>query len=231
MFDAEGCAILFNERYIQMMRSSAASLKGQCLLDLFRQRRASGAFAGDPEELFAQIMADIRAGKTSTKIVQTGMGRVLRVMEQPMQGGGWVATFEDVTEWQKAQAQISHMARHDALTNLPNRTLFREQLEQALRHAKRNDHIAVLCLDLDHFKDINDSLGHPIGDDLLKDVAGRLIECVREDDTVCRLGGDEFCDCAGRRRPAVITNEPCKSSYRSSQARLMRSRVTKSPSA
>jgi diguanylate cyclase (GGDEF)-like protein len=192
MFDAEGCAILFNERYIQMMRSSAASLKGQCLLDLFRQRKASGEFAGDPEEFFAQVMADIRAGKTSTKIVQTGMGRVLRVMEQPMQGGGWVATFEDITEWQKAQAQISHMARHDALTNLPNRTLFREQLEQALRHAKRNDHIAVLCLDLDHFKGINDSLGHPIGDDLLREVAGRLTDCVREDDTVCRLGGDEF---------------------------------------
>jgi diguanylate cyclase (GGDEF)-like protein len=113
-------------------------------------------------------------------------------MEQPMQGGGWVATFEDITEWQKAQAQISHMARHDALTNLPNRTLFREQLEQALRRAKRNDHIAVLCLDLDHFKGINDSLGHPIGDDLLKDVAVRLTDCVREEDTVCRLGGDEF---------------------------------------
>jgi diguanylate cyclase (GGDEF)-like protein len=192
MFDADGCAILFNERYIQMMRSSAASLKGQCLLDLFRQRKASGEFAGDPEEFFAQVMADIRAGKTSTKIVQTGMGRVLRVIEQPMDGGGWVATFEDITDWQNAQAQISHMARHDALTNLPNRTLFREQLEQALRHAKRNDHIAVLCLDLDHFKSINDSLGHPIGDDLLKDVAVRLTDCVREEDTVCRLGGDEF---------------------------------------
>src|SRR3984885_7843888 len=192
MFDAEGCAILFNERYIQMMRSSAASLKGQCLLDLFRLRKASGEFVGDPEEFFAQVMADIRAGKTSTKILQTGMGRVLRVIEQPMHGGGWVATFEDITDWQNAQAQISHMARHDALTNLPNRTLFREQLEQALRHAKRNDHIAVLCLDLDHFKGINDSLGHPIGDDLLREVAGRLTDCVREGDTVCRLGGDEF---------------------------------------
>jgi diguanylate cyclase (GGDEF)-like protein len=113
-------------------------------------------------------------------------------MEQPMQGGGWVATFEDITEWQKAQAQISHMARHDALTNLPNRTLFRERLEQALLHAKRDGHIAVLCLDLDHFKGVNDSLGHPIGDDLLKDVAGRLTACLREGDTVCRLGGDEF---------------------------------------
>jgi diguanylate cyclase (GGDEF)-like protein len=192
MFDADGCAILFNERYIQMMRSSATSLKGRCLLDLFKQRKASGEFAGDPEEFFAELMADIRAGKTSTKILQTGLGRVLRVIEQPMHGGGWVATFEDITDWQNAQAQISHMARHDALTNLPNRTLFREQLEQALRRAKPNDHIAVLCLDLDHFKGINDSLGHPIGDDLLKDVAVRLTDCVREEDTVCRLGGDEF---------------------------------------
>jgi diguanylate cyclase (GGDEF)-like protein len=137
-------------------------------------------------------MADIRAGKSSTKITQSTAGRVMRVMEQPMLGGGWVATFEDITEWQKAQAQISHMARHDALTNLPNRTLFREQLEEALWRTKRNDHIAVLCLDLDHFKGINDSLGHPIGDDLLREVAGRLTACVREGDTVCRLGGDEF---------------------------------------
>src|ERR1700721_3714740 len=141
------------------MESSAVALKGQCLLDLFRQKKAAGTFAGDPEEMFAQVMADIRAGKTSTKIVQTGTGRVLRVMEQPMQGGGWVATFEDVTEWQKAQAQISHMARHDSLTNLPNRTLFREQLEQALRLAKRSDPLAGFFPDLDHFKDINNLLG------------------------------------------------------------------------
>src|SRR6185312_12724243 len=88
--------------------------------------------------------------------------------------------------------QISHMARHDALTNLPNRTLFREQLEKALRLAKRSDQLAVLCLDLDHFKDINDSLGHPVGDVLLKEVARRLTQCITENDTVARLGGDEF---------------------------------------
>ena len=121
-----------------------------------------------------------------------------------MKGGGWVATFEDITEWQQAQQQISHMARHDALTNLPNRTLFREQLEQALRLVKRNDQLAVLCLDLDHFKEINDLLGHPVGDALLKEVARRLGECVTENDTVARLGGDEFaivqfCSVASRR--------------------------------
>src|ERR1700740_3108456 len=107
-------------------------------------------------------------------------------------GGGWVATFEDITEWQRAQAQITHMARHDALTNLPNRTLFREQLEQALRLAQRGGKFAVLCLDLDHFKDINDSLGHTIGDALLMEVGRRLSSCVSEGDTVARLGGDEF---------------------------------------
>ena len=85
------------------------------------------------------------------------------------------------------------MARHDALTNLPNRVLFREQLEQALRLAKRGDQLAVLCLDLDHFKDINDSLGHPVGDALLKEVAPpAAANASTEHDTVARLGGDEF---------------------------------------
>ena len=109
-----------------------------------------------------------------------------------MSGGGWVATLEDISEWREAQAKISHMARHDALTDLPNRTLFREQLEHALHRVSRNEQVGIFCIDLDHFKDVNDSLGHPIGDDLLKEVARRLSECVREGDTVSRLGGDEF---------------------------------------
>jgi diguanylate cyclase (GGDEF)-like protein len=174
------------------MGASAALLKGQCLLDLFKQMKAIGEFTGDPEEVFSTVMAEIRSGKPGTTTLRTPTGRLVRVMQQPMEGGGWVATFEDITDWKKAQAQISHMARHDALTDLPNRTLFRERLEQALRSAKRGDCVAVLCLDLDHFKGINDSLGHPIGDDLLKEVAVRLAGCVRKCDTVARLGGDEF---------------------------------------
>jgi diguanylate cyclase (GGDEF)-like protein/PAS domain S-box-containing protein len=192
MFDANGRILLFNERYTKMMGRSAAQLQGRSVLDLFKYRKASGDLVGDPEELVARMIGDARAGRSSTKVMETMAGRALRVVDQPMQGGGWVATFEDITEWQNAQAQISHMARHDALTNLPNRTLFREHLEQALRRVKRDEQVAVLCLDLDHFKDVNDSLGHPIGDDLLKAVAVRLRQCIREGDAVSRLGGDEF---------------------------------------
>ncbi len=192
MFDADGRIVLFNECYSKMMGMPAASLQDRSLLDLFKHKKASGEFTGDPEEFFDNVMENVRIGKSNSKIVETFGGSALRVIEKPMKGGGWVATFEDITEWRKAQAQLSHLAHHDALTNLPNRTKFREQLEQALRRAKRDDSIAVLCLDLDYFKNINDSLGHPVGDDLLKEVARRLGECVRESDTVSRLGGDEF---------------------------------------
>ena len=100
--------------------------------------------------------------------------------------------YEDVTLRRKADAKIAHMAHHDALTDLPNRLLFRERLEQALVMARRGAGCALLCLDLDHFKLVNDTLGHPIGDGLLREAADRLLACVREEDTVARLGGDEF---------------------------------------
>ncbi len=192
MFDAEGRIALFNDRYAKFMGLSPSSLQGSSLLDLFKHRKETGDFTGNPEEFFAGVMAEARQGKSSTKVMETKAGRALRVVDQSMPGGGWVATFEDITEWRKAQAQIAHMARHDALTDLPNRVLFREQLEHALRRINRDEQVAVLCLDLDHFKGVNDTLGHPIGDDLLKAVAQRLKECVREGDTVSRLGGDEF---------------------------------------
>jgi diguanylate cyclase (GGDEF)-like protein/PAS domain S-box-containing protein len=191
MFDAEGRILLFNERYAELMGRTGLALEGQPLVDVLRREKAVSGWDGDPDQFVATVMAEVKAGHTVTRVV-TRNGRSIRIVDQPMKGGGWVATFEDITEWQQAQEQISHMARHDALTNLPNRTLFREQLEKGLRLAKRSDQLAVLCLDLDHFKDINDSLGHPIGDALLKEVARRLGDCVTENDTVARLGGDEF---------------------------------------
>jgi diguanylate cyclase (GGDEF)-like protein len=191
MFDAEGRILLFNERYSEMMDRTGMPLQGRMLIDVLQDQKSNGKWDGDPDEFFNMVVAAAKAGETLTRVVARN-GRSIRVVDQPKKGGGWVATFEDITEWQEAQEQISHMARHDALTNLPNRTLFREQLEKALRLVKRSDQLAVFCLDLDHFKEINDTLGHPVGDALLKEVARRLGECVTEHDTVARLGGDEF---------------------------------------
>jgi PAS domain S-box-containing protein len=130
MFDAEGRIVLLNERYSRFMGMAPDRVQGRSLLELFKQRAETGEFTGNPDEFFANVMREVREGKSTTKAMETAAGRALRVVDQPMPGGGWVATFEDITEWQNAQAQIAHMARHDALTDLPNRGLFREHLDQ-----------------------------------------------------------------------------------------------------
>jgi diguanylate cyclase (GGDEF)-like protein len=191
MFDAGGRVLLCNARYATLMDQTEIELRGQSLLDILRKLQATGRWEGDTEETFAKLLADARSGQTVNRVIDL-FKRKIRIVTQSMEGGGWVATYEDITDWQRAQEQIFHMARHDALTNLPNRTLFREQLEQALHLADRDDQIAVLCLDLDHFKEVNDSLGHPIGDALLGEVASRLRDCIGQTDVVARLGGDEF---------------------------------------
>ncbi|MGZ3408795.1 MAG: bifunctional diguanylate cyclase/phosphodiesterase [Xanthobacteraceae bacterium] len=103
-----------------------------------------------------------------------------------------ISFSEDITERRKAESNIAHMAHHDALTGLANRVLLRERLEASLAAIRRGGLVGVLYLDLDHFKSVNDTLGHSVGDELLKIVAARLIDCVRVSDTVARLGGDEF---------------------------------------
>jgi diguanylate cyclase (GGDEF)-like protein/PAS domain S-box-containing protein len=110
-----------------------------------------------------------------------------------IEGGGMVCVVRDITERTYAEEQIKHLAYHDALTTLPNRLLFKDRVSVAISHGQRHDsRVAVLFLDLDRFKVINDSLGHNIGDQLLQAVAARVQSCVRESDTVARLGGDEF---------------------------------------
>jgi diguanylate cyclase (GGDEF)-like protein/PAS domain S-box-containing protein len=195
MFDAGGRIMLCNDRYAEMMGLSTPSLKGLSLLDLLiKYRNSVGEDASDAEQIFGRVLADAREGKRSTKVIKTSAGRTLRVDDQPMQkGGGWVSTFDDITEWREAQDQIAYMAHHDALTGLANRTLLTEKLNAALASAgSQHDGVAVHFIDLDRFKSVNDTLGHDGGDFLLKTVAERLREVIRADDVVARLGGDEF---------------------------------------
>jgi len=119
-------------------------------------------------------------------------GRTITIERTRLADGGFLDTVADVTEARNASAQIAHLARHDALTNLPNRTLLHERLAEMVRNARRGDRCAMLGLDLDRFKLVNDTLGHPVGDALLVAVAERLVKLVRPHDVVARLGGDEF---------------------------------------
>jgi len=134
----------------------------------------------------------VTAAGPSTRIRELTGGRFIAINHQPMDNGGWVSTHEDITELQRVQARVAHMALHDELTGLPNRTLLRERMEEAEPLLRRGRNVAVLCLDLDRFKNVNDTIGHSMGDKLLQAAAERLQECVRETDTIARLGGDEF---------------------------------------
>lgn len=192
MFDGDGRVTLHNQRYATMTGLPSGDYAGRSLLDLLKQREALGAFTEGPDARFADVMAEMREGRTNSRTVEV-FGRTLRVVESPKQGGGWIATFEDITEWLKIQNKIAHMAHHDALTDLANRAQLVKHLENALADVSgRGDSMALHFIDLDHFKSVNDTLGHDAGDYLLKFVAERLRAIVGEDDLVARLGGDEF---------------------------------------
>ena len=175
MFGPGGRVLVHNRRFAEMFgRPAVHASVVEALPAALRGGMGGG---GSGPQSFSQALDD---------------GRTIAVAKEPMVDGGWVATFEDISERQRAEERLAHMARHDALTGLPNRASYREQMEHALAQARREGGLAVLCLGLDHFKTVNDALGHPVGDALLQAVAGRLLEITREADTVVRLGGDEF---------------------------------------
>jgi diguanylate cyclase (GGDEF)-like protein len=146
----------------------------------------------DSEELCSVLAARLTQRRSIQVEQAMRPGLTVRIAYEPMADGGTVVTFEDVTEKRQYEERIAFMARHDALTGLPNRTLLREHMAEAAARPGDGTRYAVLCLDLDRFKEVNDTLGHAAGDELLRLVAGRLRGCAREQDLIARLGGDEF---------------------------------------
>jgi diguanylate cyclase (GGDEF)-like protein len=194
MFDAAERLVVCNARYLEMYGLSPAVVgPGTPLRDILRLRRRAGNFSDDLDRYLGELRPILALGNPSCAITHLPDGRVISVRNQPAAAGAWVATHEDITERQQAEARVAHMARHDALTDLPNRTQFSETMEEALVRLGQSGHpFNVLLFDLDQFKAVNDSLGHPIGDDLLKAIACRLRESIPDKCTVARLGGDEF---------------------------------------
>jgi diguanylate cyclase (GGDEF)-like protein len=193
LYDSDARIVLCNKRYLELYNLSPDVAKPGChFRDLIAYRKRSGSFQGDVDQFCSAVLNNVAQKRTTHSIVETSDGRSVQIVNQPLENGGWVATQEDITERRRAEQQIAHLAHYDALTDLPNRVLFRELLERALDKAKRGEQLAVLYIDLDEFKSVNDSLGHPVGDELLKTAASRLRNCVRETDFVARLGGDEF---------------------------------------
>ena len=194
MFDSSNRLVVCNRRYLEMYGLSPDIVKpGSPLRELLDHRVAIGNFgAADVEPYITDLLAAVDHGITFSKITSLPNGRIFSVVNQPTADGGWVAAHEDVTEQKRAEQRIAHMAHYDTLTDLPNRAAFKDSMAATLdRAAATGEQFAVLSIDLDHFKEANDTYGHLVGDALLNEVARRL-QAAAGGTFVARIGGDEF---------------------------------------
>lgn len=193
MYDADQTLIISNARYAEIYGIDPKRVRpGITVKEILELRLAAGGFHGEAKSYSSRRISVSSENQPAQYIVELHNGRIVEIFRQPLLNGGWVATHDDITERRQIEAKIAHMAHHDVLTNLPNRVLFREKMDEGLARVARGEQIAVFCLDLDHFKTVNDTLGHSTGDAVLREVTKRLLACVREIDTIARLGGDEF---------------------------------------
>jgi diguanylate cyclase (GGDEF)-like protein len=198
MFDGQKRLVVWNERYAELYRLPPELLKiGTPHQAIIADRISHGILKGETSDSAARekiaSLNQLPKDTASSRVDEFSDGRFILVTRQPMADGGWLATHEDITERRRAEAEIVHLARHDALTGLANRAEFNAKLEEASKRLKRNGGaVTVMMIDLDRFKAVNDTLGHPAGDQLLVEVGQRLQSTIRETDVLARLGGDEF---------------------------------------
>ncbi|KQN73721.1 EAL domain-containing protein [Devosia sp. BK] len=195
MMDAKGRLVICNEPYARIYNLPISYLRPGTQLEvilghLFDEGMSAGG-SGSREDYITwrrEVIAKNEYGKNIHEL----NNRIILMQHHPMKDGGWVSTHEDITEQRQNEARIHHLARHDALTDLPNRIEFLEQMARTEAGLQRGEMAAVLYIDLDHFKAVNDTLGHAVGDEVIKQAAVRLWGTTRESDLLARLGGDEF---------------------------------------
>jgi diguanylate cyclase (GGDEF)-like protein len=194
MFSNEGRLAVMNHRFRDMMRLSDDLVqRGANAPDIVAACVTAGAISAASGKVIVSEIDSSQAGYITTADPDSANGRALSWTFQPMAVGGTVVLLEDITERRNAEARISHLARYDELTALPNRVNFRDEMERLLAISHSAARLsALLFIDLDQFKQVNDTLGHPCGDELLCAVADRLREMLRPEDFVARFGGDEF---------------------------------------
>lgn len=197
MYDRDGKLVISNRRFAELFGIAWEKWNATALGKTMEEgMRLVHEWTSVTEKNRTQIVSDVRGllerRKTGQIVIERTDGKTFSSLLAPTASGGFVVTFEDVTEQRRTEAKISYMAHHDALTDLPNRVLFYEKLEKLLARLPQDTTFAVLSLDLDNFKSVNDTLGHPIGDKLLQAAAKRMRGCIRNVDLVARLGGDEF---------------------------------------
>jgi len=193
MYDAKGRLVICNRPYQRIYNLPEPLLRpGTQLEAILAHLFDTGMHTMGDRDDYILWRRDVIARNEYGKNIHELNGRTIMMQHHPMPDGGWVSTHEDITEQRQNEARIRHLARHDALTDLPNRIQFLEEMAQLEAGLRRGDRAAVLCIDLDHFKAVNDTLGHAIGDEVLKQVSARLWGTTRETDILARLGGDEF---------------------------------------
>jgi diguanylate cyclase (GGDEF)-like protein/PAS domain S-box-containing protein len=193
MFDSEGSIVVSNQRLSQLMGLPRRELKGlsfRCLLE-------SSVETGLISEVSVQTVidrVDAKLSGTDDAAVELDMqnGRILEFTLQHMDNGGFVLLAEDITERKAAEAEKDRLARFDSLTGLPNRAVLRDRMARALSECRPGNMCAVHFIDLDQFKQVNDTLGHTRGDMLLEAVAKRLVDVTQDAGVIARFGGDEF---------------------------------------